>query len=1337
MEGALELTDLASRTTFVRMISNKDYPAIIQGGEQDPVYQSNKFGFQLKNEQSPYLKMKGEGIKPISGIKDISVEYKGGYKAIRQATINWSVNSIKDLDRLTPHFLTIGKTMLLEWGWIMKGKMISSFYDEWNEEILDEAFSNPMPRIIENEGNYDAMAGVISNFGYDLNESGGFDCVTTMVSMGTNLFEGQKADSDGADVKIIPKEDGTNSEPKINNDGLINAIINLDRIIFHQYFEVPFDKNYFQKTLAYNNWKDFGRNADAGGPLLQHYGKTPEPDEKIFGFSTKKGSGTVLSEADMWESADNMSDEELEGREWYDKNDKTAPQIVLDLRYSGADSWVKKEGVQTGVQDGITADVIFTASSFFNGKYITSTDLFVTWGWFEDNILSRYIGYSKGLGQEILNGFRSVEFKIDKFDKPTNKKVPVLIRNNKEYLFPKNPMRFFLPGQNIKYEAIDFGVNKEENESTEGTGTIGPFLKLFLSVNANKPFAQGDGTYGSLRNIMVNTKEIKKAFGIDADKEAERSSIFYSDTVKPLSTVRACMKRLLSQLNDNFFNFWKFEIVTDTFGGHMKIIDKNSSPHLSKANGKLYSVFVGDKPDATGNTQPASHKVHTSGIYKFPAFTAGSIVKTQNLSFKIPDSMAVTAMYGSNKNKGSGIVIDTSNENAIIETIFSNDVGDVYEDNKLKGLERAYLLTDVGHNIGSLSANEQVRFDGSFLIDSESASSWWCSWTTSPVETEENVTIINASVKTKKDRPLFKVQASMVLQGTANIDITAARSINEGIDKQITEILMKNPKIGTEQNMMASVGSGKYSTEAIRIADAEIKELTAGKQDTRLMGKYYTFKFAEGGASGYDLSLFAAGEAVIKSLLFGYDKDSSVYQSNFIIPAELSLTVDGIGGIIPGDIIQTDYIQQKYNKTIKDEDGNEKGPFTFFQIFGMNQKVSSDGWETELITKMRVNNDVLALSAGEIMTSIRGGDTEDLPDTAGGHIPGQAEEARIAEGTTTYPVGNFEPNYGLSSRKGISTMGKSQNTYDILRMDNKFDLEYTPYDFHASSVSATRRERELGIEHAGDAPITPLEAASLDGEPQPQFTPFIPFDKNAAVANMFKIKVPTLGQPGVQFSSVQTRTPFMPDRIIEKLESEGSGDDSDVKIIQLGTGAATPVDPETEEWDFSGLDLEFDDFSNLEPAPSAKPLPNLNFDNIKKLDKKEVVDKETPKEVISVAETEKKKIWKFSGYLKQVPQAGDKKIRSGQGSIITYPARKNYGWWIDSNKGKEYVGVIIEYQYKSEDGLIVESKTFEGTTSKRSRPPYTKDIERAIFKAEGKGKHHFKKKYSIEVEVDE
>ena len=159
---ALTYKDLASRTTFVRMISNKEPGSIriIQGGQLgNPEYaiqgqntggdpergeeagtgqllqsaqivpisgtQKTKFGFNqsyIKNSKLlPY--------RPISGIKDISVEYKGGYKAIREATINWTVFSIEDLDSLTPHFLTIGKTVLLDWGWISKkDPIIGSFF---------------------------------------------------------------------------------------------------------------------------------------------------------------------------------------------------------------------------------------------------------------------------------------------------------------------------------------------------------------------------------------------------------------------------------------------------------------------------------------------------------------------------------------------------------------------------------------------------------------------------------------------------------------------------------------------------------------------------------------------------------------------------------------------------------------------------------------------------------------------------------------------------------------------------------------------------------------------------------------------------------------------------------------------------------------------------------------------------------------------------------------------------------------------------------------------------------------------------------------------------------
>ena len=93
------------------------------------------------------------------------------------------------------------------------------------------------------------------------------------------------------------------------------------------------------------------------------------------------------------------------------------------------------------------------------------------------------------------------------------------------------------------------------------------------------------------------------------------------------------------------------------------------------------------------------------------------------------------------------------------------------------------------------------------------------------------------------------------------------------------------------------------------------------------------------------------------------------YQTDYIIPAELSLEIDGIEGLIPGDIIQTDYIQKKYNKSVKIGE-SDLGPFTYFQIFGLTHKIDSSGWTTEIQTKMRTNRYVLNRKAGDVINAI-------------------------------------------------------------------------------------------------------------------------------------------------------------------------------------------------------------------------------------------------------------------------------------------------------------------------------------------------------------------------------
>ena len=74
-----------------------------------------------------------------------------------------------------------------------------------------------------------------------------------------------------------------------------------------------------------------------------------------------------------------------------------------------------------------------------------------------------------------------------------------------------------------------------------------------------------------------------------------------------------------------------------------------------------------------------------------------------------------------------------------------------------------------------------------------------------------------------------------------------------------------------------------------------------------------------------------------------------------IIPAKLSLEIDGIGGLMPGHIIHTHYIQEKY-KVEFFKSQKALGPYTYFQIVGLTQRVSPESWTTELDTIMKINH---------------------------------------------------------------------------------------------------------------------------------------------------------------------------------------------------------------------------------------------------------------------------------------------------------------------------------------------------------------------------------------------
>jgi hypothetical protein len=76
-------------------------------------------------------------------------------------------------------------------------------------------------------------------------------------------------------------------------------------------------------------------------------------------------------------------------------------------------------------------------------------------------------------------------------------------------------------------------------------------------------------------------------------------------------------------------------------------------------------------------------------------------------------------------------------------------------------------------------------------------------------------------------------------------------------------------------------------------------------------------------------------------------KAEKIEKIDMPIPIELEITIDGTGGIIPGNPFQVDYIPQRYNK------------FTVFQSLSVGHTINSSDWTTTIKGQLRVAMDKL------------------------------------------------------------------------------------------------------------------------------------------------------------------------------------------------------------------------------------------------------------------------------------------------------------------------------------------------------------------------------------------
>lgn len=150
--------------------------------------------------------------RPPPSLESVSCELSGANSGFpnlcRKVTFNWKCHTLAQLNYMIPYFLTPRITCLVEWGWNNYDTV--SLVDLEDLDWLNSMFTDPTyttEYIEKSNGNYDAGIGFIVDYGYKMNEMGGYDCYTTILNA-NKLIEGEQINNKVVTVKL-----GNTNEP--------------------------------------------------------------------------------------------------------------------------------------------------------------------------------------------------------------------------------------------------------------------------------------------------------------------------------------------------------------------------------------------------------------------------------------------------------------------------------------------------------------------------------------------------------------------------------------------------------------------------------------------------------------------------------------------------------------------------------------------------------------------------------------------------------------------------------------------------------------------------------------------------------------------------------------------------------------------------------------------------------------------------------------------------------------------------------------------------------------------------------------------------------------------
>jgi len=346
---------------------------------------------------------------------------------------------------------------------------------------------------------------------------------------------------------------------------------------------------------------------------------------------------------------------------------------------------------------------------------------------------------------------------------------------------------------------------------------------------------------------------------------------------------------------------WNLEVTSDEIEtDRIKIIDNQITDYDFENNPEPSAMKSIYKDGTVGTIE------NKPGVFYFPVWQSDRIVKRQNLTAKIPNSMQLAAMYGSN-------IDQLKNLAGSDETLSA--------EGKAAGA--------VGHKSGN---NDKYTKHLDFVWKS------YPSFGNAVGNESEVLTLTGGEDYFNLEGVRHKWEVGNSTKGTRSHGLKSGKMFLSDIAHQNIKSIIgdKNVIPGAEiedfPGLDISSATPMFLPEFLE--PAQLDKLLKENISPKLLGALFGGKFDN---SGRMKPFFIDTVRYLTSVHSANPNDSQPV----MIPLELQLSIDGIGGIFPGNSFHSEYVPVTYkNKTL-------------FQCFDVNHTVDSSGWTVNLTGKMR------------------------------------------------------------------------------------------------------------------------------------------------------------------------------------------------------------------------------------------------------------------------------------------------------------------------------------------------------------------------------------------------